>query len=77
VITKSGASQGDGPKTIKAQLAHGATADVVILSREGLDELVAQDRVESQSIVGLAMVPLGLAVPAGFLKPRYLYGRFF
>ena len=40
VTTKSGASQGSGPKTIKAQLANGVTADVVIMSREGLAELM-------------------------------------
>ena len=44
VVTKSGASQGSGPKTIKAQLASGVTADVVILSREGLTELINQNK---------------------------------
>ena len=38
VTTKTGASQGLGPKTIKAQLLSGTSADVVILSREGLTE---------------------------------------
>jgi len=33
VTTGSGASQGDGPQTIGAQLARGEKADVVILSR--------------------------------------------
>jgi hypothetical protein len=37
VTTGSGASQGSGPQTIGAQLASGVAADVVILSREGLD----------------------------------------
>ena len=41
VITGSGASQGTGPQTIAAQLARGVSADVVILSREGLGELIA------------------------------------
>lgn len=69
VITKSGASQGSGPKTIKAQLAAGATADVVILSREGLAELMAENKIAPQSDVDLAQAPLGLAVPAGSPKP--------
>src|SRR5262245_35893162 len=41
VTTGSGASQGKGPQTIAAQLQRGVEADVVILSREGLAELVA------------------------------------
>lgn len=69
VVTKSGASQGSGPKTIKAQLAAGVTADVVILSREGLAELVDQKRIISGSDVDLAQAPLGLAVPSGNPKP--------
>ena len=69
VVTKSGASQGSGPKTIKAQLAAGVTADVVILSREGLAELVEQKRIISGSDVDLAQAPLGLAIPSGNPKP--------
>jgi molybdate transport system substrate-binding protein len=69
VTTKSGASQGSGPKTIKAQLSSGVTADVVILSREGLDELIAQDKIIPNSDVDLAQAPLGLAVPTGNTKP--------
>src|SRR5262245_54091614 len=37
VVTGSGASQGTGPQTIKAQLERGTRADVVILSGEGLE----------------------------------------
>ena len=69
VTTKSGASQGTGPKTIKAQLNAGVTADVVILSREGLAELMDQNKIAPNSDVDLAQAPLGLAVPAGNPKP--------
>ena len=69
VITKSGASQGSGPKTIKAQLAAGVTADVVILSREGLTELITENKIVPNSDIDLAQAPLGLAVPAGNPKP--------
>ena len=69
VITKSGASQGSGPKTIKAQLATGVTADVVILSREGLAELITENKIVPNSDVDLAQAPLGLAVPTGNAKP--------
>src|SRR5262245_10461163 len=45
VTTGSGSSQGIGPQTIGAQLARGVSADVVILSREGLNELIAANRI--------------------------------
>lgn len=69
VVTKSGASQGTGPSTIKAQLERGARPDVVILSKEGLDELIAAGRIIGGTEVGLASTPLGAAVRAGRPKP--------
>ena len=69
VTTLSGASQGTGPKTIKSQLAHGADVDVVILSKEGLDELTAAGRIAKGSEAELASVPLGAAVRQGSAKP--------
>ena len=69
VTTKSGASQGSGPKTIKAQLANGVTADIVIMSREGLAELMTAGKIIPGTDVDLAQAPLGLAVPAGAPKP--------
>jgi molybdate transport system substrate-binding protein len=69
VTTGSGASQGSGPQTIGAQLASGVAADVVILSREGLEELVAAKRITAGTEVDLARVGLGVAVRAGTLKP--------
>jgi molybdate transport system substrate-binding protein len=69
VTTGSGASQGTGPQTIAAQLARGVPADVVILSREGLSELIAANRIAAGTDVDLARVPLGVAVRAGTPKP--------
>jgi molybdate transport system substrate-binding protein len=69
VTTRSGASQGLGPQTIAAQLARGVPADVVVLSREGLSELMAANRIIPGTDVDLALVPLGVAVRAGTLKP--------
>jgi molybdate transport system substrate-binding protein len=69
VVTTSGASQGTGPSTIKAQLESGARPDVVILSKEGLDELIAVGRIVGGTEVGLARTPLGAAVRAGSPKP--------
>jgi|SRR5215470_15836912 molybdate transport system substrate-binding protein len=69
VTTRSGSSQGVGPQTIAAQLARGVSADVVILSREGLGELIAANKIAAGTDVDLAQVPLGVAVPAGTAKP--------
>ena len=57
VVTGSGASQGTGPQTIAAQLARGVPANVVILSREGLNELIAAKRIVAGTDVDLARVP--------------------
>jgi molybdate transport system substrate-binding protein len=69
VMTGSGSSQGAGPHTIAAQLARGVPANVVILSREGLGELIAAKRIVAETDVDLARVPLGVAVRAGTPKP--------
>ncbi len=69
VTTGSGASQGAGPQTIAAQLARGVPADLVILSREGLDDLIAANRIVAGTDVDLAQVGLGVAVRAGTPKP--------
>ena len=69
VATGSGASQGTGPQTIAAQLARGMPADVVILSREGLNELIAAQQIVAGTDVNLARVPLGVAVRPGASKP--------
>jgi molybdate transport system substrate-binding protein len=69
VRTLSGASQGQGPRTIRHQLAHGARVDVVILSNEGLHELTEGGRIVEGSAVELATAPLAAAVRAGAARP--------
>ena len=69
VETGSGASQGTGPQTIASQLASGARFDVVIMSREGLDELIAAKRIAPGTDVDLAKALLGVAVRKGAPKP--------
>jgi molybdate transport system substrate-binding protein len=69
VTTLSGASQGSGPLTIASQLKNGAVVDVVILSREGLTELVNEGRIIAGTDADLATVPIGAAVKAGTPKP--------
>jgi molybdate transport system substrate-binding protein len=64
-----GKSQGTTPDTIAAQLDRGVAADVVILSREGLNDLIAQKKVVASSATDLAKTPLGVAVKSGAPKP--------
>ncbi|MGU3419153.1 substrate-binding domain-containing protein [Methylobacterium sp. D54C] len=68
IETRSGASQGRGPKTIRYQLDHGAEVDVVILSNEGLHELVDARLIAEGSIAELATAPLAAAVQTGAPK---------
>src|SRR3954465_2002789 len=77
VTTGSGSSQGTGPQTIGAQLARGVPADVVILSREGLAELIAARRIAAATDVDLARTPIGVAVRAGAAKPDVRPGEAF
>lgn len=66
-----GQSQGGGPNAISAQLGRGVPADVVTMSREGLDGLIAEGRIVPGSDVNLAQTPLGVAVRAGAPKPDF------
>lgn len=69
VTTGVGPSQGDGPTTIGAQLRRGVPADVVIMSREGLDDLIKEGRITAGTDVDLAQSPLAVAVRAGARHP--------
>ena len=69
VTTSAGPSQGDGPNTIGAQLRRGVAADVVILSKAGLTDLIKDGKITAGTDVDLAQSPLGLAVRTGSPKP--------
>jgi molybdate transport system substrate-binding protein len=69
VTTTTGASQGSGPNTIGAQLRRGVAADVVIMAKEGLADLIAEKRIVAGSDIDLARTPVGVAVRAGAPKP--------
>src|ERR1700722_6200487 len=69
VTTARGQSQGNGPNAIAAQLRRGAPADVVIMSKEGLDQLIADGKIAAGTQVDLARTPLGVDVRAGAPKP--------
>src|SRR5580698_9253674 len=68
VTTTAGPSQGDTPNTIGAQLRRGVAADVVILSKAGLTDLIKDGKIAVGTDVDLAQAPLGLAVRAGAPK---------
>jgi molybdate transport system substrate-binding protein len=70
VAAASGSSQGTGPQVIAAQLARGVAADVVILSREGLNDLIAAKRIAPGTDRDLASTPIGVAVRSGAPKPQ-------
>jgi molybdate transport system substrate-binding protein len=69
VTTTSGGSIGSGPNTIGAQIRRGVPADVVILAREGLGELIAEGRIVAGTDTDLARSVIGLGVRAGAPKP--------
>jgi molybdate transport system substrate-binding protein len=59
---------GTAPMLVK-RLENGDTADVVVLSRSGIDALQKQDRIAAGSDVALASSGVGIAVKAGAPKP--------
>ena len=69
VTTSEGPSQGDGPSTIGAQLRRGVSADVVILSKAGLVDLVKDGKIAAGTETDLAQSPLGIGVQTGNPKP--------
>ena len=69
VTTATGASQGNGPNTIGAQLRRGEPADVVIMNKAGLDDLIAEGKIAAGTNVDLARTLLAVAIRAGAPKP--------
>ena len=69
VVTSYGASMGNAPDSIPMRLERGEAADIVILARPALDELVNQGKVLSGSRVDLVRSSIGMAVRAGAPKP--------
>ena len=69
VTTATGASQGNGPNTIGAMLRRGETADMVIMNRAGLEDLMAEGKIAAGTNVDLARTLLAVAIPSGAPKP--------
>ena len=65
VATVIGPSQGNAPDTIPAQLRRGVPPTSCCMSREGLDELIPENRILKGSDVNLAQTPTGMAVRGG------------
>jgi molybdate transport system substrate-binding protein len=70
VTTTTGGSQGNGPNTIGGQLRRGVLADVVIMNRAAVGELLAEGRIVAGTDVDLAQTYLGVAVRAGAPRPN-------
>jgi molybdate transport system substrate-binding protein len=64
-----GASMGSGADTIPTRLNRREPADIVILARSALDELVARNQVIASSRVDLVRSRIGMAVRAGASRP--------
>lgn len=69
IATTSGGSVGNGPNTIGNQVRRGVTADVVILAREGLRELMADGLTVRGTDRDLGRSIIGMVVRAGVAKP--------
>lgn len=69
VTTTTGGSVGSGPNTIGGQIRRGVPADMVILAREGLRDLIAEGRTIPGTDVDLARSIIGVIVKAGAPRP--------
>lgn len=69
VVTIHGASTGGAPDSIPARLARGERADLVIVARESLDQLVAAGWVRPDGRTDLVRSRIGMAVRAGAAAP--------
>lgn len=67
--TVSGPSMGSTPGAIPVRLARGETADLVIMARSALDELVQKGLIVDGSQVDLARSRIAMAVRAGATPP--------
>lgn len=69
VITARGASLGNAQDSIPSRLARGEQFDIVILADSGLEQLIAQGKVQEGSRVDLARSMIGMSVRKGAPKP--------
>jgi molybdate transport system substrate-binding protein len=69
---RTGLAVAAGYQSTNAQLlaiSQGATADVAIITRPAIDQLVGEGKIVAGSVADIAQSGVGLAVPAGAPKP--------
>jgi ABC-type molybdate transport system substrate-binding protein len=69
LVSVFGASTGGAADSIPTRLARGEPADVIIVSAQALDALIAAGEVEAGSRVDLVLSRIGMAVRAGAPQP--------
>jgi ABC-type molybdate transport system substrate-binding protein len=69
LVNVFGASTGGALDSIPTRLSRGEPADVIIVSAQALDALIAAGQVERDSRVDLVLSRIGMAVRAGAPKP--------
>src|SRR5262245_15168364 len=69
VATSWGGSVRGRPTSIPTRLKRNEPVDVVIMSRAGLEHLIADGQVLADSATPLARSAIGVAVPAGAARP--------
>jgi molybdate transport system substrate-binding protein len=69
VVVSFGSSVGDASDSIRARLERGEPADLVILARAGLDQLIKEGWVVQGTSIDLVRSNIGVAVRAGAPKP--------
>jgi ABC-type molybdate transport system substrate-binding protein len=69
LVSVFGASTGGALDSIPTRLKRGEPADVIVVSAQALDALIAAGEVEAGSRVDLVLSPIGMAVRAGAPKP--------
>lgn len=69
VLTARGASLGNAQDSIPSRMARGEQFDIVILADSGLEQLIAQGKVQAGSRVDLARSMIGMSVRKGTPKP--------
>jgi molybdate transport system substrate-binding protein len=70
--TRTGLAVAAGYQSTNAQhlaISQGATADVAIVTRPAIDQLVGEGKIVAGSVADIAQSGVGLAVPAGAPKP--------
>jgi molybdate transport system substrate-binding protein len=69
LVTVEGASMGANPTAIPARLDRGEPADVIIVLRQAMDDLIAKGHVMKDSVTDIGVGHIAMAVRTGAAKP--------